>query len=77
MLNIARGNEIASSLAGIALVGELLRSCPNFSGIDRLRLPKTSRGHVSHGTASTPDYGPEKPPKMAGRALLSDKKKFD
>ena len=51
MLNIARGNEIASSVSGIALVGEMLRSCPSFSGIDRLRLPKTSRGHVSHGAA--------------------------
>ena len=38
MLNIARGNEIASSVAGIALVGEMLRRCPSFSGIDRLRL---------------------------------------
>ena len=49
MPNMARGNEIASSVSGIALVGEMLRSCPSFSGIDRLRLPKTSRGHVSHG----------------------------
>ena len=51
MLNIARGNEIVNSMAGISLTGEMLRSCPSFSGIDRLRLPKTSRGHVSHGAA--------------------------
>ena len=51
MLNIARGNEIANSGSGIALVGEMLRRCPSFSGIDRLRLPKTSRGNVSHGAA--------------------------
>ena len=34
MLNIARGNEIASSVSGIALVGEMLRSCPSFSKLD-------------------------------------------
>lgn len=59
MLNIARGNEIASSVSGIALVGEMLRSCPSFPGIDRLRLPKTSRGHVSHGAAGDTDAAEE------------------
>ena len=51
MLNIAQGNETVSSVAGITLVGGLLRRCPSLERLDALRLDHTLRGRFPHSRA--------------------------
>ena len=48
MINIAQGNETVTSVAGIGLVGGLLRHCPSLVRLDALRLERTKHGRIPH-----------------------------
>ena len=48
MTNIAQGNETVTSVAGIGLVGWLLRQCPSLGRLDALRLERTKHGRIPH-----------------------------
>ena len=51
MINIAQGNETVTSVtsvAGIGLVGGLLRQCPSLGRLDALRLERTKHGRIPH-----------------------------
>ena len=48
MTNIAQGNETVTSVAGIGLVGGLLRQCPSLGRLDALRLERTKHGRIPH-----------------------------
>ena len=48
MINIAQGNETVTSVAGIGLVGGLLRQCPSLGRLDALLLKRTKHGRIPH-----------------------------
>ena len=46
---IEQGNEEINSIGGICLVGRILGEVKLFKSIDKMTMPKTKKGVISHG----------------------------